>query len=245
MEESGQINPNTGQVILTPDQQFQMAQQKEKQAGAVQAFGPIPGNLEVNFSEKEAKDIFKEGMRHLNMDAGAVSPENEDSVASNFMFNKSLTDQVRRARANKSELSENVYVTTLLVKGGHKHFIVKLGQTDVGSKFVPSFESAFNTPEDLLKSEGISPSAAPPPAGSPNEPNAVSKKRAKVVRPTPKTNNTADIEQKIAKIKARIAELEQGIATKTGPFGAGYMLDRNLRQLEALTEELNRLKGQQ
>ena len=177
------------------------------------------------------------------MDAGAVSPENEDSVASNFMFNKSLTDQVRRSRANKSQLSENVYVTTLLVKGGHKHFIVKLG--NVAGKLVPSFESAFNTPEDLLKSEGISPSAAPPPASSPSEPNAVSKKRAKAVRSTPKTNNTADIEQKIAKTKERIAELEQAIVTKTGPFGAGFMLENNLKQLEELTEELNRLKGQQ
>ena len=243
MEESGQINPNTGQVILTPDQQFQIEQQKEKQAGAVQAFGPIPGNLEVNFSEKEAKDILREGIKHLNMDAGAVSAENEDSAASNFMFNKSLTDQVRRARANKSQLSENVYVTTFLTKGGHKHFIVKLG--NVAGKLVPSFESAFNTPEDLLKSEGISPSAAPPPASSTTKRNVVSEKRAKAVRSTPKTNNTADIEQKIAKTKARIAELEQGIATKTGPFGAGFMLDRNLRELEALMEELNRLKGEQ
>tara|TARA_R110002020_G_scaffold475282_1_gene709406 strand:- start:4581 stop:6914 length:2334 start_codon:yes stop_codon:yes gene_type:complete len=227
MEESGGVNVNTGKVILTPQAQLARDKQIEQTAITGKVFGKIPGDVPVTFSDKEAFSVITQVAGNLNIPRSEISLERGVLPTGAFEFNDVLTKQVRSAAAQKAQVSTNMYVTSVEFGNNVKQALFKLNLVD--GKLIPVFKEAYDTPEELLRGMGVTPSAKP------NGQNVVSENRtAKKVIP-PATNNTAAIEQQKQDIKNKIQRNKNRAIRDPS-------IERELLSLE---NQLKQLQGQQ
>ena len=227
MEESGGVNVNTGKVILSPQAQLARDKQIEQTAITGKIFGPIPGNVPITFSDKEAFSAIKQVAGNLNMPLSEISLRRGVLPTSAFEFNDNLTKKVRLAAAQKNQVFANMYVTSVEFGNNVKQALFKLDLVD--GKLIPVFKEAYDTPEELLRSMGVTPPA------NPKGPNVVSKNRtARKVTP-PATNNTAAIEQQKQDIKNKI-QRNKNRAIRDASIE---------RELLSLENQLKQLQGQQ
>ena len=227
MEESGGVNVNTGKVILSPQAQLARDKQIEQTAITGKIFGKIPGNVPITFSDKEAFSAIKQVAGNLNMPLSEISLRRGVLPTGAFEFNDNLTKKVRLAAAQKNQVSTNMYVTSVEFGNNVKQALFKLDLVD--GKLIPVFKEAYDTPEELLRSMGVTPPA------NPDGPNVVSKNRtAKKVTP-PATNNTAAIEQQKQDIKNKI-QRNKNRAIRDASIE---------RELLSLENQLKQLQGQQ